>query len=82
MKNLFKSDQNNRFNEILFENRNKNYGAYELRKHYKRRLLKAIAGTFIISGGIACISFFVNIQAYHGAIVYKRLAVIDIKSSL
>ncbi|HRD57486.1 MAG TPA: energy transducer TonB [Ferruginibacter sp.] len=46
--------------DIVFDNRNKNYGAYELRKHYKRRLLKAIAGTFIISGGIACISFFVK----------------------
>ena len=28
-----------RFNELLFENRNKNYGAYVIRKNYDRRLI-------------------------------------------
>src|ERR1700749_1718443 len=31
--------------DILFEGRNKEYGAYELRKTYNKRLLKAILGT-------------------------------------
>lgn len=42
MKNLFKSDQNNRFNEILFENRNKNYGAYVLRNQEGEILQKSL----------------------------------------
>lgn len=31
--------------DILFDGRNKDYGAYDLRKNYNRRLLKAIAST-------------------------------------
>jgi periplasmic protein TonB len=31
--------------DILFENRNKAYGAYSLRKNYNKRLLQALAGT-------------------------------------
>jgi periplasmic protein TonB len=30
--------------DLLFENRNKLYGAYPLRKYYKRRLYRAMAG--------------------------------------
>jgi len=32
--------------ELVFENRNKSYGAYELRKHYASTVLKALAITF------------------------------------
>ncbi|MBC7936772.1 MAG: energy transducer TonB [Rhizobacter sp.] len=46
--------------DIVFENRNKAYGAYELRKHYKRRLLKALSAAFILAGGIACMIFFIK----------------------
>lgn len=35
--------------DIVFENRNKLYGAYELRKFYKQRLQKSIAITALIS---------------------------------
>jgi protein TonB len=35
--------------EILFEGRNKLYGAYDLRKTYSKRLSYALAGTFFIS---------------------------------
>lgn len=42
MKNLFKSDGDNRFNEILFENRNKNYGAYVLRNQEGEILQKSL----------------------------------------
>ncbi|MFX8922166.1 hypothetical protein ABTN04_18965, partial [Acinetobacter baumannii] len=34
--------------DILFENKNKAYGAYELRKQYDRRLIKSIGSTFLI----------------------------------
>lgn len=34
--------------DIIFENKNKLYGAYELRKNYNRRLVKAIAAAFFI----------------------------------
>jgi len=34
--------------DIIFEGKNKEYGAYELRKSYNRRLVKAILGTSII----------------------------------
>lgn len=36
--------------DIIFENRNKSYGAYLLRKGYPRRLLLALGGTIIFIG--------------------------------
>jgi protein TonB len=33
--------------DIIFEGKNKSYGAYELRKTYASRLKKALAATFI-----------------------------------
>lgn len=36
------------FLDILFENRNKEYGAYELRKTYNRRILIAITGMVVV----------------------------------
>ena len=35
--------------DILFDNRNKSYGAYELRKHYAKRMMQAIAVTFVLT---------------------------------
>lgn len=35
--------------DILFEGRNKSYGAYELRKTYDRRILYALSGTVFLS---------------------------------
>lgn len=35
--------------DIIFEHRNKEYGAYNLRRGYNRRLMKAIAGALFIS---------------------------------
>ncbi|MBC7720704.1 MAG: energy transducer TonB [Pedobacter sp.] len=34
--------------DILFDGRNKNYGAYDLRKNYNKRIAYALSGTFII----------------------------------
>jgi periplasmic protein TonB len=38
--------------DILFENRNKNYGAYPLRKYYPQRIKKSILLAFFIMGGL------------------------------
>ncbi|HLL43171.1 MAG TPA: hypothetical protein VK369_08545 [Segetibacter sp.] len=43
------------FLDILFENRNKEYGAYELRKTYNGRLIIAIAGMVTV-----CLLFFLS----------------------
>jgi protein TonB len=36
--------------DILFEGRNKEYGAYELRKHHNRRILMGLLGVALITG--------------------------------
>ncbi len=46
------------FLDILFDGKNKDYGAYELRVHYKRRLLYALISIAIISAGFSSMLFF------------------------
>lgn len=46
--------------DLIFDKRNKNYGAYELRKHYKRRLIKALVVAFVFAGGIAALTSFIK----------------------
>jgi periplasmic protein TonB len=52
LKNPFTMDVNKILNadilDIIFEGRNKEYGAYDLRKTYNKRILRAIAGTLIV----------------------------------
>ncbi|MBV4359845.1 energy transducer TonB [Pinibacter aurantiacus] len=44
--------------DILFENRNKQYGAYTLRKEYNKRLMTAIGGMFsLVAIVVGCLSF-------------------------
>jgi periplasmic protein TonB len=43
--------------DILFENRNKSFGGYELRKHYDRRVKKAFAILTLFVSGLVCVSF-------------------------
>ena len=43
------------FLDILFEGRNKEYGAYELRKNYDRRLRNAL----LITAGVALLIFLI-----------------------
>ncbi|MDI3318189.1 TonB family protein [Pinibacter soli] len=44
--------------DILFENRNKQYGAYTLRKEYNKRLMTAIGGMFsLVAIVVVCLSF-------------------------
>ena len=46
------------FLDILFENRNKDYGAYDLRRAYQKRLLKAVMGMLLIVLMLFCWSFW------------------------
>ena len=39
---------NSSFLDLLFENKNKAYGAYELRKNYNKRMLQSIAFTMLV----------------------------------
>jgi protein TonB len=43
--------------ELVFKDRNKSYGAYELRKHYTSTVLKALALTFGTMTGVAYLAF-------------------------
>ena len=45
--------------DIIFENRNKNYGAYTLRKFYNNRLYKSLGGTFAVVC-LLCSFTFIN----------------------
>lgn len=45
--------------DIIFMNRNKNYGAYELRREYNKRLIKALTVTFLCAV-ILTVSWFVS----------------------
>ena len=46
--------------DIIFDNRNKNYGAYSLRKFYNNRLYKALGLTFSLATVLIIFSFFNN----------------------
>ncbi len=43
-----KKNQVENLDEIVFENRNKEYGAYELRKKYNKNVIKALTITFLL----------------------------------
>lgn len=45
--------------DIIFDDRNKNYGGYELRKNYNRRAKKAGAMALLGASAILCFSFMV-----------------------
>jgi len=60
--------------DILFDGKNKSYGAYELRKTYNGRLKKAM----IISFSIAALFVTVLLMANENNTVAKTLSVIDI----
>jgi protein TonB len=44
--------------DIVFENRNKGYGAYDLRKGYDKRLLTALGGGMLLLAGLVVFSRF------------------------
>lgn len=51
------------FLDILFENRNKNYGAYELRSNYSKRLNKALSYTVLLICSIVAVPFLASLKA-------------------
>ncbi len=60
--------------DLLFEGRNKNYGAYDLRKNYNKRMEYALMGTILI-----CLLFIVgNLLANHGRTFIQEQPKIDV----
>jgi protein TonB len=49
--------------DIIFEGKNKEYGAYELRKTYKNRLIIAIVATLLVCFAFMLASFIANMQS-------------------
>ena len=60
--------------DILFEGKNKSYGAYELRRHYDNRMKKALAGTFTL---IALLGFTYLMAGRNTSSVSLGLSAID-----
>ena len=48
------------FNDLLFENRNKEYGAYQLRKRYPRVLLAGIIVSTLIGSSVVILPFLIR----------------------
>lgn len=79
MKKLFNAEHDVRFNEILFENRNKNYGAYVLRNEEGQILQKALLIGVALFGAIAMTPMLINafktpevvINTPSGGIIFK-----------
>lgn len=55
--------------DIIFDNRNKNYGGYELRKHYPQRVKKAISVVMITCALISGYTVWANREQEHKIIV-------------
>jgi protein TonB len=54
------------FNELVFENRNKNYGAYQIRKRYSRNvLLSALLAVALFSTALG--AYFINLPGANAA---------------
>jgi protein TonB len=54
--------------DIIFENRNKNYGAYTLRKFYPGRLTTSLS----VSLGLVLLLFLLTLSAHKNRIVYEK----------
>ncbi len=55
--------------DIVFDGRNKEYGAYQLRKTYNRRLTEAIAGMAVVTG----LLFVINSLPHRDSVVHKEI---------
>lgn len=59
---------NTSFNELVFENRHKDYGAYQIRKRYSRNVL--LAGFFAVTiFSLALGSYFINMPESHAIVI-------------
>ena len=63
------------FLDILFDNRNKDYGAYNLRKYYDARLLKALSLTIIIA---ALLVSLIKLMPHKSRMVLKDITICTI----
>ena len=67
--------QSSDFLDILFEGRNKEYGAYDLRKTYNRRIMIAIGGMLAV-----CLLFFLSqVLAHRGDNDKNKIIVQDVQ---
>ena len=67
--------------DIIFEGRNKEYGAYDLRKTYNKRLVRALIGTAAVIL-LLFIGYFVSSMTFSGkkqAIVVQDMQLEDVK---
>jgi len=60
--------------ELVFDDRNKEYGAYDLRKHYAENLFKALGFTTL---GFVCL-----ILGYNFVLIHKSAPVIDTRTEV
>lgn len=60
-------------NEIVFENRNKAYGAYELRKNYHQTLLRALAITSVTVVGLFVLPTLTKLEAKEELVVFPDI---------
>lgn len=60
--------------EIIFENRNKEYGAYKLRKTYSRRLTIAVSVTAVIALALSLVSL-----SGKPSVVFKNVHILTLK---
>jgi len=70
--------------DIIFDRRNKNYGAYQLRKHYDQRIRKALLFLLLGLTGLICFSFIIanKPMAGHSNKQVCALKITDIKLPL
>lgn len=64
--------------DILFDKRNKEYGAYQLRKGYNRRLLWSLAGVAAITGSLFAANYIVQ-HTGGGGRHAQTLTVVDVQ---
>ena len=63
---------NSSFLDLLFENKNKAYGAYELRKNYNKRMLQSIAFTMLVVLVFGLFQSF-KIPKKTGSLIFENL---------
>ena len=63
--------------DIVFDHRNKEYGAYQLRKGYNKRLLISLAGVALLTGSLFAANYIVTRTAGRGH--HEAVSVVDVQ---
>lgn len=71
MSYLFHNQQ--KFNDIVFENRNKNYGAYAIRSAYGNTVFKSLLFVSLFACSIAGLAYFLSRKAEAPAIAVEQI---------